>query len=289
MSYDIIYNKQFVKLRNTGEVIPMLLAGSSNCFDIGVGGRNGRRVRSWDNLRYYNRKGKISEKPEVILKNLDSELNRYIREQRKREDGGKPSHVKEHFGYYAAIVVGSGHCFDTSWDQYRSQFANGIKKALTIEELDNLGVNLYFNHYSYNGDSPDGKPEEVQLRNERDYFIELKKWREWQANAGKTFYLSFSPSNTDTVLRRLRSGNHKTPKEKTRVEQDHYFVLTDGYNALVKYTSQGYRYSYSQTGGKKFRTEKEAEKYRQRLLANRRYKADIWKVKRVDNPCGFLV
>lgn len=285
MSYDIIYNKQFVRLRKTGEVIPMLLAGPSNCFDIGLGGRNGRRVRSWESLRYYNRKDKISEKPEFILGKLDAELRRMIRRHRGDEEA-KPADIRKRFGYYAAIVVGSGHCADTSWDRYRSQFVNGIRGALAIEDLDKLGVNLLF-HGSYN--SPDGKPAEVPLKTERDYFIELKKWRDWQASNGSGFYLSFRPLNTDTVLERLRAPKRKPPKKKTVVEQDYYFVLTDGYSALLKYTSRGYRYSFHKSSGKRFRTEGEADTYRRRLLANGRYKADIWKVERVDIPCSFLV
>lgn len=288
MSYDIIYAKQFVKLRKTGEVIPMLLAGSSNCFEIGLGRRNGRRTRSWDSMRYYNRKGKISEKPEVILKKLNAELNGIIRRHRgSKED--KPADIRSHFGYYASIVVGSGHCGGTSWPLYRSQFANGIRNALTIEELDKLGVNLYIYFYSYNGDSPNGKPATVDIKTERQYFIEIKKWREWQANAGKMFYLSFHPSNTDSVLKRLRDSRRKPPREKTRVEQDHYFVLTDGHYALIKYTSRGYRYSYYKTSGKRFRTEEIAEKYRRQLVDKRRHRADIWKVERIDATCSFLV
>lgn len=267
----------------------MLLMGSSNCFEVGNGGRNGRRERSWSSLRYYNRKGKISEKPEVILRKLDAELTRYIREQRKREDGGKPAHVRDHFGYYAAIVVGSGRCYDTSWPLYRSQFSNGIKNAMTIEELDELGINLDIHYYSYNDDSPNGKPASVDIKTEREYFIELKKWREWQVKNGKMFYLTLHPSSTDAVIRRLRASRSKPPREKTRVEQGHYFVLTNGNGNLVKYTSRGYRHSYSQTGGKQFRAEDIAEKYRQQLVNKGRYQAETWKVKRVDQATSFLV
>jgi len=288
VSYDIIYNKQFVKLRKTGEVIPMLLAGSNNCYEIGVGGRNGRRVRSWDSLRYYNRKGKLSEKPDIILDKLDAELRSMIRRHRGDKEA-KPADIRNRFGYYAAIVVGSGMCGDTSWEKYRSLFVNGIKKAMTIEQLDDLGINLYFGAFTGYKESSNGKPAAVNLKTEQDYFTEIKKWREWQNGNGKSFYLSFSPHSTDRVLDRLRSAKRKAPREKTKVEQDHYFTLTDGYNALTKYTSRGYRYSYSKTGGKKFRTENGAENYRKQLVIKGRYKADIWKVERIDSPYSFLV
>lgn len=288
MSYEIIYGKQFVKLRRTGEVIPMLLAGSNNCFDIpDYQHPKGRRARDWSNDRYYNRKGKISEKPDIILKNLDAELRRRIRDRYHKED--KPADIRNRFGYYASIAVGGGHCGDTSWNLYRSQYANGIKTALTVEELAKLGVTLYFNTVTFREDSTDGIPASVDLKTEQEYFVELRKWRAWQNGNGKSFWLGFRPHNTDMVLERLRSPKRKAPREKIRVEQDHYFVLTDGHNALVKYTSRAYRYSFSRTGGKRFRTEKEAETYRQRLLKNNRYKADIWKVERIESHAIFLV
>jgi hypothetical protein len=285
MSYNIIYNKQFVKLRKTREIIPMLLSGSNNCYEIGRGGRNGRRTRDWESSRYYNRKGKISEKPEIILKHLDADLREYIRNHRGDSEA-TPADIRNRFGYYASLVVGSGHCAGTSWDKWRSQFTNGIKQALTIEELDKLGVHLCFSAYCT---SPNGYPSSVSLTTERQYFSELKKWREWQNQSKSGFYLTFSPSNTDAVLERLHASKRKTPKEKVRVEQDHYFVLTDGYSGLIKYTSRGYRYGYNKESGKRFRAEKDAEKYRQQLLSNKRYKADIWKVERIDRPCSFFL
>jgi len=287
LSYEIIYGKQFVKLRRTGEVIPMLLAGSNNCFDIGRGGRNGRRARDWSNDRYYNRKGKISEKPDVILNNLDAELRRRIRDRYDKED--KPADIRNSFGYYASVAVGGGRCGDTSWNKYRGQYVNGIRGALTVEELENLGVHLYFHDVGMVGDSPNGRPAQVDITTEQQYFIELKKWRAWQAEKGKGFWLSFHPHNDEVILKRLREPKRKTPREKTRVEQDHYFVLTDGHNGLLKYTSRGYRYSFSKGSGKRFRSEKEAESYRQGLLKKNRYKADIWKVERIDATAVFLV
>ena len=289
MSYDIIYNKQFVKLRKTGEVIPMLLSGSNNCFEIGVGGRDGRRSRDWSSFRYYNRKGKISEKPEIILSKLDAEIGRYIR--RHRGDGeAKPAEIRKHFGYYASLAVGGGSCSSTSWDRWRSQLSNGIKNALTIEELADFGVYLHFFYHDYGDkDTSEGRPAPINLRTEQEYFVELKKWREWQAKFPHTPSLTFSPSSTDVVLERLRAPKRKAPREKARVEQDHYFVLAGEDGNLMRYTSRGFRYSYSNTGGKKFKTEKDAEARRQELVKKERYKADTWKVKRVEGTATFWV
>jgi len=267
--------------------------GSNNCYDYpSYGHSRGRRVRSWGNAPWYNRKGKISEKPEVIVKNLDAELNKYIRNRHfPKED--KPADVRNRFGYFAAVAISGRGTRGTSWNAWRSQFTNGIKNALMIEELVKLGVHLYF-HGSTWGDQPnDGMPQSVYLETEPQYFAELKKWRAWKDGNGKSFWLDFRPHDTDAVLDRLRKpgqeARRKARREKTEVQQDHYFVLTGGGGNLVKYTRRGYRYSLSQSGGKRFMTEKAAETYRQQLLKNGRYKAEIWKVERIEGKATFLV
>jgi hypothetical protein len=293
LSYEIIYGKQFIKLRRTREVIPMFLAGSNNCYDLPTyNHRNGRRARDWSNDRYYHRKGKISEKPEIILKNVDAELRRRIRD-RSFPDEDKPADVRNRFGYFASIALSGRGTRGTSFNAYRSQYSNGIKAALTIEELDQLGVNLYFLTVTFGDQPTNGIPASVDLKTEAQYFEELKKWRAWQNGNGKNFYLGFHPLSTDTVLDRLRrpgrEARRQARREKAPVEQDHYFVLTDGYNNLVRYTRRGYRYSFSKSGGKWFMTEIAAETYRQQLLKRQAYKADIWKVERIEGKATFLV
>lgn len=288
MSYEIIYGKQFVRLRRTGEVIPMLLMGSNNCFDIGRNGGCGRRARSWSNLRYYNRKGKLSDKAEAILNKVDAELRQRIRDRYSPKED-KPSDVRNHFGYFASVAISGRGTRGTSFNAYRSQFANGIKHALTIEELAALGIGLYFHGSAGKDDTGDGMPQSVDLKSEAEFFAEVKKWRAWQNGNGRSFWLSFHPHNDDEVLRRIRAPNRKAAREKTQVEQDHFFVLTDGSSSLVKYTPRGYKYSGYKDGGKRFRTEKDAETYRKSLVKANRYKADIWKVERIEGHAFFRI
>jgi hypothetical protein len=288
LSYEIIYGKQFVNLRRTREVIPMLLAGSNNCYDCPTYEHpKGRHEREWGHTQWFTRKNKLSDKPDIILKNLDAQLNKCIRGN--HIDGAKPKDIRNHFGYYGSIAVAGRGTRGTSWNAFRSQFTNGIRNALTIEELAQFGVSLYFYDIGMVGDSPNGRPAPVDIITEPQYFVELSKWRAWQVATGKSFWVSFHPLSTDEVLRRLHSLKSRTPREKTKVEQDHYFVLTDGYNALVKYTRSGYRYSYHKDGGKRFMTEEATDQYKQQLIWNGRYKADIWKVERIEAKAIFEV
>jgi hypothetical protein len=268
----------------------MLLAGSNNCYECPTYEHpKGRRERDWGHETWFTRKDKLSDKPDIILQKLDATLNKLIKENRAREEGAKPKDIKDHFGYYSSIAVAGRGTRGTSWNAFRSQFANGIKNALTIEELAQLGVSLYLYDIGMPGDSPNGRPAPVDITTEPQYFVELAKWRAWQATTGKSFWVSFHPLSTDEVLKRLHALNHRTPKEKTKVEQDHFFVLTDGFNALVKYTRSGYRYSYHKDSGKRFKTKEEAEAYRQQLLKRGAYKAEIWKVERIEAKAIFEV
>jgi hypothetical protein len=289
MSYEILYGKQFVKLRRTREIIPMVLMGSNNCFECpSYGHSRGRRDRNWSDAPWYNRKSKrFSEKPEVIVKNLDAELNRHIRKRFDKED--KPADIRNHWGYYASVAISGQGTRGTSWNAWRSQFTNGIKNALSIEELDKLGIHLYFYTFTMHDEPTNGIPQSVDITTEPQYFAEMAKWRGWQNGNGKSFGLSFHPHDTDQVLRRLRESKRRPPREKATVEQDHFFVLTDGFNGLVKYTRNGYRYSYNKDCGKRFQTEKDAERYRQSLVKANRYKADIWKVERIEAHATFRI
>jgi hypothetical protein len=136
-------------------------------------------------------------------------------------------------------------------------------------------------------------PQTVYLETEPQYFAEIKKWRAWKGRNGRSFWLTFRPHDTDEVLNRLRAPSRKAHREahreKIEVRQDHYFVLTNGYNNLVKYTRRGYQYSFAHSGGRRFRTKKEAKNYRKSLVKNNRYKAEIWKVERINLPATFLV
>lgn len=293
MSYDIFYNKQFIRLRKTGEVIAVFLSGSSNCFDIGQNGRDGRRSRDWSSMTFYNRPGKLSEKPDVILKNVDAYLQKTIRNQKKWQKEYKEGKVNEkdiidRYGYYASMAVGGGSCSDTSFSRWRAQFANGIKEAMTIEELIAKGIHPYFRCYPYS--APD-QPSSGIL-SEKQYFELVNSWKEWKAKTPNSYVgIGFSPSDTDRVLDLLRAGKPKpTPAAKVQVQTDHFFVLENPLGYYIKSTPRGYRYSHQPNySAKKFMSEAEAEKCRAELVAKKRHQAETWKVKRVDAPANFLV
>lgn len=299
MSYQIYYDKQFVRLGN--QYIPMSLDGSNNCTETHNGYE--RRERNWNCRDYYFKSlglGQFFATSEIIF----SSLNQWIEKQVKssldseyREPHEDADYIKKHWGYYTGESFGGG-CSSLSLDQYLNWWKSGIKNAMTIEQLDNIGVHLEFSCFqwhSYSYSLP--VPQTNIIKTEEQFYIELKVWQDWAKEClitedAKTFhpsiYLHFAGHNSDYVtnaLKRYRSQNRKvTVRPKIDVEQDHYFALyMENHGYLSKYTSRGFKYiSYQSTSSKIFRTEKLAEKYRQDLIKKNRHLAQDWIVKKVE-------
>ncbi len=309
MSYDIFYDKQFVRLNKTGEIIPMVCGGSNNCFDVDGRGHSGRRSRDWQIYRNFitdddkERPTTFSAMPEAILSLVEKDIRRYkdkvetdewyIEQKYTKED------IEKSFGYYASLAIG-GHTSTTSAGKLRTFFSGGIRHAKTIEELDALGINLEFRSWSWDGKFSNPEPDTI-IRTEAEYFEALEIWKKWREETvtyrdgqptqhKPSIYLGFSPSEKAVTAKlrdfrwRLRT---KRVNEKKSVTAPFYFVLGNEFGYLVRYTRHGFKYGGVPRSGKPFRTEAQAESFRKKLVARNAYKAEAWKVKRVDEPKAF--
>ena len=202
MSYEIIYGKQVVKLARTDEVIIMLLAGSNNCYEIRPGGGQ-RRERNWFNFRYYCEEDFLGIKPNVLFDKLNAEIESCIKKRLVspyKDAGDTPENIREHYGYYVSLSLCNQKCSDLSWDKYVNIFHKGIQNALTIEQLDSIGVNLLFDTYG-----TEGYPSPIPIKTEDSYYTELEKWQKWKAEKENNFFcLTFSPRNYELVLDLLK-------------------------------------------------------------------------------------
>lgn len=116
MSYEIVYDRTFV--RTTRGIIPMILHGSSNCFDI----INGREVpeRYWscwnDDLIEFSA-DKLHETLEKVFSSVLGDSSR------------------EMFQWHGKWLYG---------DKLEKWFQNGVRNAATLEEIDqaNFGAGL---------------------------------------------------------------------------------------------------------------------------------------------------
>lgn len=111
MGYTIVYGKQFIKT-NDGRIIPLILAGSNNCYTQNFRGRE-RRERSWSSI-VGGSNNNICFNEVEIYENINSWL------------GGT---YQEHFKMHGIWVDDA---------KLLKFIQNGIKNAKTIEELSEL-------------------------------------------------------------------------------------------------------------------------------------------------------
>jgi len=132
MSYEIIYDKQFVKV-NDKTFIPMILAGSNNCYEWSPSGKE-RRARSWWNFSY------------LLGGKLAGSLEGMLKIQENYREGLLERHGEEYddnsFGYYSSLSINGGGC-NATYGQYTGISKTGCAKALTVEQLANEYVHLH--------------------------------------------------------------------------------------------------------------------------------------------------
>jgi hypothetical protein len=87
-------------------------------------------------------------------------------------------------------------------------------------------------------------------------------------------------------LKGHRKHSKKKPVRYDYVEQNHFYTLENEKGYLWKYTASGYKYSplYPQ---KRFRTEKEANRFKAYLIRTKKSYAESWKVTLKNSPYKF--
>lgn len=284
MSYEIIYGKQFIRLADD-KFIPILYWGSNNCYDIRPTGRQ-RRERSFSQANFLS-KGNFAVTGADILSNLEDLRNSLIssNENYLKDNPDWDKYEDGRFSYFAGLTI-QGNT-STSFSQIKSLVTDAIKKALTVEEILQIGANVSVYHYAYDKEKFHQKhgfyPLEAYPKT-NDELMEILAQNE--SKGADTPNLSICIMASDYIVTLLKS-HHSKPKvkrEKTRKELDHFYTIyipNTGY--LTKVTSRRYRYSYSDTGGKIFETEKKALAYFQKISDRIRCE-----VKRIDKPVTVI-
>lgn len=279
MSSDILYDKQFIKAKEF--YFPILLSGSSNCFECGTGNRNGRRSRSWWNHTYVCGEG---QPPYATREQIMARLQQLRDDKKKQSDdyyanlltnGETPEQAAwakyddNRFGYHTAIRIGSG---GTTFNQYKSFYKTGMDKALTMEQLTEEKIRVIV---ATNNWTDFDKKESNEVIKARALGIELlpdevpfttqgllevvDKFIAHYQSTGIGFTINFGHCNKtfEEKIRCIREKYFpKSKKEYEYVEVDHYFSIECNVGYFVKRTRRGYKYTYYPY--LKFATEREA-------------------------------
>ena len=301
MSYEIIYNKQFIKLPKSNKVIPFILCGSNNCYETSRYNKREKRARDWTVITYYNEHGFIYSDPEILLQNIKSERDHKVAKVTSPEYWDKDSNytaedVDSSYGYFTSISLSGYHTTKTTFQNYLSLFKSGIKNALTLEQLKELGLTIKFKDYTWQPPDDYERPNFEVITSEDHFYSELEKVNEFKKKSyinrsGEKencwAYLTFN-AHYETVLdilKRYRKKN-KIKKSKSAVALNKYFVLENDMGYLIRYVKYGYKYAAIPNGHvvKIFESQIKAEKYLGKIIENKKYQSKSWKITTVNKP-----
>ena len=254
MSYEILYNKQFVKV-GEDKFLPMILIGSNNCTTISDRGRE-IRARDW-HRDSFNSNGIIFPTGEQILNKIDEYRNSLLDKNETKEEY---KYDDEHFGSNTSLAMYGKH--KLTFSQYRSFYKTAIKQALTVEQLKEFDIDVEMYVYFYNEEDATKKGLIVKPRVTFTTTEELlKTYAEWEKYYGvESGRISFALSDSEWAWKKLRKSRSKKKelKEKQHINLDSYWVLemVEGNGYYVKSTARRIRHSYYSSGGKVFIDEK---------------------------------
>jgi hypothetical protein len=269
MSYDIFYRKQFIKVSET-EVIPFFESGSNNCYECGTRNRVGKRSRSWENRRIY---GKTIVQHYEVAEYIRTTENNLIEsgiESRNKYNDESYIYNPNNFGYHSSLSINGKSTHKTTFSDYRNYYINGIKKAITIEELveNNIIVSLVVSPYSkekIEKANLEMKPI-VHFNTTQQLINTISEYTKYYINVPGCFYLTtVSGYAIDRLLK--KNSTKRVKKEKQLVTLKEYYIIkcpNDG--ILAKLTRYGYRYSFKISNSCKiFASLKQAESYVKRI------------------------
>lgn len=246
MSYDIIYRKAFIKV-GEGKAINFFESGSNNLYD-----HNNKRSRGWWVSQLFGERV-ITE--ELVLDWVKNENARLTEEN---PIGSEDAYDQKYWGWYSAISLGSKGTSGTSLSAFKSWFINGIKGALTIEEYKEQDVSFeFYLPYGLDKEKIEGLPKFVPIGS-TDFLIEKM---DEMFSLGYNIKVYGIDRYFDNLKIKNRIARQARPKTNFN-ELPEYFVLNMGWGYVSRVTRRNMQYFPDVNGWvKKFKTEKEAQKY----------------------------
>ncbi|MDG1950100.1 MAG: hypothetical protein P8J32_04790 [bacterium] len=282
MSYEIIYDKQFVKLEREDKptvFIPMIYGGSNNCFDITydrLGRRRERRERSWFSFDWVCDGAKYDTMEAMLQRQL--EFRNEKAQQDKDSIALHGEYSDKNFGYWASLAIG-GATRNTTFGQYQGIVKTGCKNAMTIEELaaENIFLSIstgssYYSKEKFEAAGFDSFS--VTPKTTEEFFTMLEDFLAKTKPHGIPCYLSLD-AHENTIKRMRRKTRPQRRKTQQAVQVDTWYTIDiEELGAFVKFTSRGTLYSTYDSGGLKFADKAKALKkleYVQKKLNWRKY------------------
>ena len=289
MSYEIFYNKQFIKVDDQ-RVVPMIEIGSNNCYE--ASGGNAKRARDWHNSTAFNKDCNVITTNADLLAELEKWRvstfeSAYVREG---EEPVTEAEFNKRFGWYAGLAMYGKHTTSTSYGMLLGFFKLGIKNAKTVEELAEKGVIFYLTVSSYCEDTAYKKGLEIKDRvaftSTEQMIAAIADYENYYRGTGVGYYIStYSGYEIERMQKAERRAKKSALPEKKLIDVSEYYALkcltVTGY--FIKQSRRKFRYAFTPDGGKKFLSEKEATKYHKRMKNN-----DMFVVEKINGRVTVL-
>lgn len=181
MSYQIIYDQQFIKV-NDYQVLPLLCQGSSNSYEL----NNKKRTRDWSNTFAHNPTGLIIDNSDLI-DNVIALSDNYKK--------NNPEYTDKSFGYYQGVATYKNSTHKTTFGMYLNIYAKGIKGAKTIEDLrrDDVKVTMYISKYSHEKILKANKEilSDITFKSTEHMIDSVNKWLEYYKGVTNIYIKTF--------------------------------------------------------------------------------------------------
>lgn len=257
MSYEIIYDKQFIRV-SEDKFVPMILAGSNNCYEWSPNGGE-RRARSW---WAYNINGSVILTQQEMVEYAKSVRQGIIDRNTSREkDEWYEEYDDKSFGYWSSIAI-NGSTRNTTYGQFEGIFKTGCSKSLTIEQLIDENVNVIVKNTYYNSKMKEEygiEPFSKSVNSGQELIDAVNECNELFKDTPIQATVEFGYMSEDKPKWLRKKYFSKTKKVKQRIEVDKYYTILVNGNYLAKHTRNGYMYS-NYSPQLKYVTKKEAER-----------------------------
>ena len=266
MSYNLIYDKQFIKVKKENKTlfVPMILSGCNNLYETKFNGKE-QRVRSW--FPFTLNVGLLGTVEEFVSywTNQRAEIIERA-EERKGTDFYTEYNDKE-FGYWASLSVSGRSTRGTTYGSVVGIFTTGAKQSLTIEELyqENVKVVVTSGYITSEQFKLGFNPYMRIVSNDTELFEAIAECRKKFEGSDISTTIEFHGMREDKP-KRLRNKYFKIePKEKTKkVITESYRIKVDNVGYFKKETSRNMLYNMT---GKVFLSKSQAVKKLSELQA----------------------
>lgn len=271
MSFEIIYNRAFIKVNET-RFIPILEMGSNNCYEAAMRGNKMRRARSWTNDCFLSnyKNGFILTREEIISKIDEFRQERIERanENVKQYNDASWAYDDKQFGYHTAITLYGKGTKGTSFAMFKNYYLNGVKTAKTIEEYKELGITFNIHVYCFNRkqefeDKVIEYKEPIYFETTEQMLAAIKEFSDYYNQYNYPFYLGCNIS--DYSAKRLKTKKQPKQIEYKDVTEVWTLISNENNGYFVKQVKYGYKYSYWISSAKQFVSEKLATAFHNKM------------------------